>query len=47
MEKLEQGWLKKQVEECMKRYEKMPRWQKDLYAGIGTDPSADNTADQK
>ena len=47
MVKHEQGWLKKQVDKCMKRYEKMPQWQKDLYAGIGTDPTANNTDDQK
>ena len=31
MEKLEKGWLKKQIEESVKRREKMPQWQRDLY----------------
>ena len=31
-EKLEKGWLRKEVELSQKRYAKMPQWKKDLYA---------------
>ena len=47
MVKYEPGWRKRRMEESVKRCEKMPQWQKDLYAGIGTDPTANNTDDQK
>ncbi len=30
-EKLEKGWLKKEVEMAVKRYEKLPQWKKDMY----------------
>ena len=30
-EKLEKGWLKKEVEMAVKRYEKLPQWKKDTY----------------
>ncbi len=30
-EKLEKGWLRKEMEMAVKRYEKMPQWKKDMY----------------